>query len=118
MLHCRWEADYTHNTGLWLFLKVSVHYRKLAKVWNTGIGKMLYVDADTMVLQRGPFVVVLTSVGQASGRAANVSSMLSVAGLADQFRGKSLQNIYNPQVWSTAAACRWPPVFGLQSMLC
>jgi hypothetical protein len=75
-------------------------------VWQAGIGTLLHADADTLVLQRGPFVLVLTSVGEDPGRPDSRSSssssgsggVMSVAGLPARFAGRSLSNIYNPQV--------------------
>jgi hypothetical protein len=59
-----------------------------------------------MVLQRGPFVVVITSVGQVPGRPANSSNILSVRGLAPRFAGKALSNIYNPKVCGVSVPSR------------
>ncbi|WIA20821.1 hypothetical protein OEZ85_005176 [Tetradesmus obliquus] len=59
-----WHTHYSHDHPLWLFLRVSLAYRKADSVWAAGIAQQHYVDAHTLVLSRGSFVIVLTDWGE------------------------------------------------------
>lgn len=92
-----WESRFLHNTGLWFFLRISIHYRKLAAVWSTGLGETIFVDNTTMVLARGPFVLVLTSVGSAASSERSAAPV-TLLGLPQRFAGATLRNIYDQSV--------------------
>lgn len=91
-----WNAAFRHNMDLWLFLRISIAYRKQAHIWDAGLASTLHADNDTLVLTRGPFVLVLTSVGKVPGRPPG--SSLTVKGLPARFAGKALANIYDNKV--------------------
>lgn len=58
------------------------------------------MDAHTLVLSRGDFLLVLTSLNetQAAARSKAGAMMMLQGPLPPNFRGKTLRNIYNPQV--------------------
>ncbi|KAF8067137.1 mok12 [Scenedesmus sp. PABB004] len=95
-----WPTRFQHNTGLWLFIRISVHYRRAAEVWDAGIAATVHADNHTLVLRRGPFVLALTSAGERGGGLRGAS--ISLPRLGGGLGGKTLRNIYDPEA---RAAC-------------
>lgn len=92
-----WTSQYQHEHPLWLFLKTAITYRKQAAIWDAGTAVQHYADAHYLVLSRGAFVIVLTNVGE-DGPAAENATVHMVHDLPERFWGRSLQNIFNPEV--------------------
>jgi len=99
---CRWYSLFQHSNPLWLFLRISVAYRKQAAIWDAGVAETVYVDNNTLVLARGDFVIVLTNVGQA-GPARR--GFLTLHELPPRFDGSTLRNIYNRTVSWVPGSC-------------
>lgn len=94
-----WSSEYSHDHPLWMFLRISIAYRKEAQVWDAGIAQQHYVNSSKLVLSRGLFVLVLSNVAEWDAKSKGPADMVTLQGpLPEQFRGKTLTNIYNPQV--------------------
>lgn len=98
-----WHSGYSHDHPLWLFLRISIWYRKAGRIWDTGIAQQVFVDNTTLVLERGDFVLVLNSVDEwESERRIKRNGPFGVqtlqGPLPDRFKGKTLTSIYNIQV--------------------
>lgn len=65
------------------------------QVWKYPRGEDIYVDDDVYVFARGPFVIVLTNVGQTGP--VN-STVLTLTGLPKRFHGSRLRNVFDKQV--------------------
>lgn len=97
-----WYSRFSHANPLWLFLRVSIAYRKQAAIWDAGIAEQHHVDNNTWVLSRGDFVFALTAVGEDGPADRGVRT---ISGLPKRFRDRTLRNIYNPKVRTSRSSC-------------
>lgn len=58
----------------------------------------LYVDDSVYVFSRGPFVVVMTNVGEAGPTTVTNNTVITIPGLPRRFHSSRLRNIYDKQV--------------------
>jgi len=100
-----WHSGYGHDHPLWLFLKMSIAYRKAGRVWDGGVAQQHYVSSTTLVLSRGVFVLMLTNVPEWDAQRRGPVGMVTLQGpLPARFSGKTLTNIYNPAVSCSVSA--------------
>lgn len=67
-----------------------IRYRKAARVWEAGPAEEVYADNSTLVLARGPFVLVLDNRGSASPAP---KAPVELKGLPARFAGRELLDI-------------------------
>ena len=76
-------------------------------MWKYTKVEDLYVDDNVYVFSRGPFVIVMTNVGEPGPGTVTNNTVLSIAGLPKRFHSSRLRNIYDKQV--SCAVCRLQP---------
>lgn len=67
-------------------------------MWKYPKVEDLYVDDNVYVWSRGPFVVVMTNVGEAGPTTVTNNTVITIPGLPRRFHSSRLRNIYDKQV--------------------
>lgn len=68
------------------------------QVWRYPKVEDLYVDDNVYVFSRGPFVIVMTNVGEAGPTTVTNNTVITIPGLPRRFHSSRLRNIYDKQV--------------------
>lgn len=68
------------------------------QVWRYPKVEDLYVDDNVYVWSRGPFVIVMTNVGEVGPTTVTNNTVISIQGLPRRFHSSRLRNIYDKQV--------------------
>jgi hypothetical protein len=76
------------------------------QVWKFPKVEDLYVDDNVYVFSRGPFVIVMTNVGEAGPTTVTNNTVITIPGLPKRFHSSRLRNIYDKQVCPTTLAHR------------
>lgn len=65
------------------------------------------MDDNVYVFSRGPFVIVLTNVGEAGPGTVTNNTVITIPGLPKRFHSSRLRNIYDKQVgcWRQPLLC-------------
>jgi hypothetical protein len=72
------------------------------QVWRYLASEELYVDDNVFVFSRGPFVIVMTNVGEAGP---GNSTLMTLSGLPKRFHASRLRNIYDNKVNGCGCVC-------------
>lgn len=82
----------------------------LTQVWKYPKVEDLYVDDNVYVWSRGPFVVVMTNVGESGPTTVTNNTVITIPGLPRRFHSSRLRNIYDKQVCAPCSprACQQP----------
>jgi hypothetical protein len=75
----------------------------LLQVWRYPKVEDLYVDDNVYVWSRGPFVIVMTNVGEAGPTTVTNNTVITIPGLPRRFHSSRLRNIYDKQVKATSS---------------
>lgn len=67
-------------------------------MWKYPKVEDLYVDDNVYVFSRGPFVIVMTNVGEAGPTTVTNNTVITIPRLPKRFHSSRLRNIYDKQV--------------------
>jgi hypothetical protein len=88
-------------------------YRTNLKLWEQDY-ETVYVDGFVMAFSRGDSALVVLSGQVAKAHPEELPRIVALANLPRGMRGKTLRNIFNPNVSVAAAALKISSVHGIQ----